>query len=864
VTKFEDVKDQTTSDYFSGNKFSIDVFEKKYTGFTGETYVQAIKRVCDYIASVEKTDVLKRYWSDRWFDEIYNDWWHPAGSIMQGAIKNRRISLINCTTSSLGIIDKNREYDSLESIIRNLAYKVAKYAAYRQGNGMDFSRLRPRDSKLLNSANKSTGAVHWMGFIDNVSYYVGQFGRIPALLFSLNIHHPDIVEFIKAKSDTKSIQNANISVQVTDDFYKAVDNDEYWVMTFTVPARKVGERVYVEPNTALPNYSYDEELKSHYYLETKNREEEVIAKKEKARYILELIAKGMCDYAEPGIQNIDVARKYSNSDYVYDKDHRHDSRIVSSNACSEQYLSADSCCVLASLNVEKFSTDETECNNELSLIGESINRFLDNVNEAEIQYHTYATEDQREAMVALRRTGAGVTNICGWLLKGNVEYGSKESVEKLSWFMRQYNYYMYKSSIALGKEKGNFGLFNREKLEKSPFIQRMMGLGLIFDSLRNITCSSVAPTGSMSNMFRGCVMSYGIEPSFGMYYWKRTRISGKYEYYFCVPKVVKDTLESLGFKPTWKSDTIKDTWDGKHGRPIAEFIDTAVKKSGIKFRKDTDISCFDKLELMAEVAKWVDSSISVTYMLPEGSKWQDVYDFILLAHKKELKSIAAFPDKKMYGIVSCVDFKSLATKLMNEGVNIHPQNFDKEELDELQKMCNVPTVSDSIERPKVVNCDVHHIKVRQAGVTSDWFVLVGMVNNKPYEVFAGPNGNVGKAVKHGKVTRIKSGKYACEFDDRTVFDDIDKYCSNEEETITRLVSMSLRLDAEIDTIVDQLEKVKSEDLLAFSKAIARALKKYIPDGKKVVGQTCPTCGNTNLVRSEGCVTCTSCGYSKCS
>ena len=160
MTRYEDVKTQTTEEYFNGNQFSIDAFNKKYALFEGETYVQALKRVCDSVASVEKTDKLKKYWSERWFDEIYNDWWHPAGSIMQGAGSGRNVSLANCITVSLGANRTDEEWDSLESILKNSSYNVAKSAAFRQGLGVDFSRLRPRDSALMNSANKSTGAVH--------------------------------------------------------------------------------------------------------------------------------------------------------------------------------------------------------------------------------------------------------------------------------------------------------------------------------------------------------------------------------------------------------------------------------------------------------------------------------------------------------------------------------------------------------------------------------------------------------------------------------------------------------------------------------------------------------------------------------
>jgi len=96
TTKFENVKKLSTEEYFQNNQFSIDAFKKKYALHEEESYVHAVKRVCDFIASVEKTEELRQFWSARWFDEIFNDWWHPAGSIMQGAGSGRKISLANC------------------------------------------------------------------------------------------------------------------------------------------------------------------------------------------------------------------------------------------------------------------------------------------------------------------------------------------------------------------------------------------------------------------------------------------------------------------------------------------------------------------------------------------------------------------------------------------------------------------------------------------------------------------------------------------------------------------------------------------------------------------------------------------------
>jgi ribonucleoside-diphosphate reductase alpha chain len=376
-------------------------------------------------------------------------------------------------------------------------------------------------------------------------------------------------------------------------------------------------------------------------------------------------------------------------------------------------------------------------------------------------------------------------------------------------------------------------------------------------------------------MFRRPVFSYGIEPAFGMYFWKRTRISGQYEYYFCVPTVIKEVFEQNGLTIPMEGEVIKDTWDGKHGRPIAKFIDDNAEKLHIKFKRSTEVKALDKLDLMAKVMKWVDSSISVTYMLPEGSNWKDVSNFILEAHKKEVKSIAAFPDRKMYGIVSFIPFMELAVKLTKEGVKIKAEdNFTKEEIKELEKTCNKQVASvgkiqktDAPKRAKYLKCDLHHVKISKKldkVRVFDYVVFVGLMDDDdPYEVFVMENGTLDKKYKEGRIFKKSRGVYCVELEDGTLIQDITKDSTEAEDVLTRLVSCALRHGADIQFVVQQLEKSKG-DLSAFSKAISRVLKKYIKDGTKVHGVHCSQCGSENVIRQEGCQVCQSCGNSKCS
>lgn len=862
MTLFEEVKNITTEEYFNNNQFSIDAFNKKYSqklpNGKNETYPQALKRVCDYIASAEETDELKTYWAERWFDEIYNDWWHPAGSIMQGANSGRSVSMVNCSTVSMGGHDKNN-WDNLESIFKNTAYTVAKMAAYRQGLGVDFSKIRPKGLEVRNSSNESQGAVHWMKLIDSIGNYIGQKGRIPAMLFSLSVDHPDIEEFIKVKSDYTIIQNANISVQTNNAFYKAVEDDADWDMSFTIPEVKIGDRVYVDVHSIDKDCKKD--LDGRYYrIAKKSRPEEKIVKRVRARYLLEQIAKNMTANAEPGIQQIDMARYWSNSDYVYDPNDEYDSTVISSNACSEQYLSRESACVLGSINVAVFSTKKEQYTEELKKIAYSINRFLDNVNTMEIVGNTYATPHQKLAIEKLRRTGAGGTNIAGWLFKQNLEYGSEQANNAMLDFNQTYNFYLYESSINLGKEKGSFGLFVREKYEQSPFIKHMMDLGLVFEAMRNCTCSSWAPSGTLSMMFRSFIMSYGVEPAFGICYWKRTRIAGKYEYYFCVPGVVRQFFKDNGFELPMSSDCIKDTWDGSLGAPIAKFIDDACEKLNVKFKRSTEIKALDKLDLMSKLMKDVDSSISVTYSLPEGSNWKDTYELIIEANKKGVKSIAAFPDKKMYGIVSYIPFKKLAFDLKADGVEIYKSNFTEEEAKELNLVTSEARkiVEDAPKRKADLDADIYQVSVKG----KKHIMAVGIQDGMPYEMFGGQvpeNLSFKFTSKKGKMIRVKQNHYTLEIGEDIVINNFGEHFTAEEQMLFRMISISLRHGIPIKHIVDQLSKA-AEDVSDLSAATSRVLKKYIKDGEKAGGK-CPDCGKGELIYNDGCVSCT-CGWSK--
>jgi len=162
------------------------------------------------------------------------------------------------------------------------------------------------------------------------------------------------------------------------------------------------------------------------------------------------------------------------------------------------------------------------------------------------------------------------------------------------------------------------------------------------------------------------------------------------------------------------------------------------------------------------------------------------------------------------------------------------------------------------KRPQILPCDIYHTVSKG----EEYFVLIGLLGEDPYEIFAGKNGNIKKSIKKGLIKKLKRGQYTLmERNGEVVHEKISEHINEDQQAITRLISSNLRHGCDVNFIVHQLEKVEG-DLLSFSKAISRVLKKYIPDNTKIHGETCQKCGG-ELVRAEGCILCKSCGFSRC-
>lgn len=253
------------------------------------------------------------------------------------------------------------------------------------------------------------------------------------------------------------------------------------------------------------------------------------------------------------------------------------------------------------------------------------------------------------------------------------------------------------------------------------------------------------------------------------------------------------------------------------------------KKSPYYKATSNDVDWSASVDIQSVAQKWIDHAISKTCNLPNDVTKELVADVYMKAWEAGCKGFTVYRDGCRTGVLVSASEKK-------------KENIQK---------TNAP------KRPQTLDCDIHHTRSRG----EDFFVLVGIFEGHPYEVFAGKNGCI-TTLKKGTLTKKKRGEYELKAEDGSVVQNVCDLLTDEQAVITRMISLSLRHGSDIAYVVDQLEKSPG-DMTNFGKAMARVLKKYIPDGTKASGVACPSCSSSNVVRLEGCLTCKDCGHSKC-
>ena len=818
--KLEDVI-SSSAEYFNGDDLAASVFATKYAlcdragGYQERTPDDMHRRLAKEFSRIES-----KYPNPLSEDEIYElfrefKYVVPQGSPMAGIGNNNQIqSISNCF-----VIESPR--DSYGGILKS-DQELVQIAKRRGGVGFDISTLRPKGLPTGNAARTTDGIEVFMERFSNSTREVAQGGRRGALMLTISVHHPQISDYINIKRDRKKVTGANISIRLSDEFLTAVKNNENLHLRF--PVEKDADHI--------------------------------VESWVDAREIWDEIIDAAHDSAEPGLIFWDSVIRNSPADVYGEEGYG----TTSTNPCSELPLAPYDSCRLMLVNLISFVDDPfTESASfDFERFGDcavKAQRLMDDMIDLEVEQidkilrkikrdpeakevkkiEKDLWETIRKKALNGRRTGLGVTAVGDTLASLGIRYGSEKSITIVEEIYKTLAVSAYKSSCIMASERGAFPIHNHDREVGHPFLER------IWDSCnqtlkmskstgrRNISILTTAPAGSVSTLTQ---TSSGIEPAFMLKYTRRRKISQTTE------GVEADFIDDLG--DSWKEYEVyhhgfKD-WMDKTG--LSEIEDSPYHMSTA-----SEINWKSRVKLQAAAQRWIDHGISSTINLPSDVTVDEVKKIYEAGWELGCKGLTVYRDGCRTGV------------LIGE---------EKEE-DQAFKTHEAPF------RPFELECSIHHATIKGEA----WTILVGLMGGRPYEVMGGLQKYIEIPKKYRKGTIIKhhyktkNSRYDLRIgvpeDEILIKDIVDVFDNPNHAGFTRTISLALRHGAPINYVVEQLQKDREMDMFSFSRVIARVLKTYIQDGTSPGKNVCESCDATDALRyQEGCVTCMSCGYSKCS
>ena len=827
-----------SKEYFQGDELAAQVWVSKYAlkDSFGNVYESTPEDMHHRIAK-ELARIEGNYPNALGEDEIFALLDHfryviPQGGPMTGIGNNLQVaSLSNCF-----VIGHKNPADSYGGIFR-MDEEQVQLMKRRGGVGHDLSHIRPTGSPVLNSALTSTGIVPFMERYSNSTREVAQDGRRGALMLSLLIKHPDAENFIDAKVDTGKVTGANVSIKIDDEFMRAAIAGQPYRQEFPIGAEKP-----------------------------------VLARDIDAKKLWNKIIHNAWKSAEPGVLFWDTIIRESVPDCYADEGFR----TVSTNPCGEIPLCPYDSCRLLALNllsyVEAPFTKDAKFNIDLfkSHVAKAM-RLMDDIIDLELEKVDLIIskiasdpedDDVRRVELELwhkirtmalkgRRTGLGITAEGDMLAALGLRYGSEEAIDFAVNVHKTLAVEAYRASVVMAKERGAFGVFDFEKEQGNPMIERICEAApelreeMKKYGRRNIAMLTIAPTGTTSLMSQ---TTSGIEPVFRPVYKRRRKINPSdkdqtatfvdetgekfIEYYVFHHQFVK-WLEINGYD-TSKLQNISD-----------EELNNWLKASPYYHATANDIDWVAKVKMQGAIQKWVDHSISVTVNLPNEVTEELVADVYRTAWESGCKGITVYRDGCRDGVL--LDVKSK---------------------DGAKKNCS----SDTIRRPESIQADI----VRFKNGKEDWIAFVGKQDDRPYEIFTGKIEEdamyIPKTITHGNILKVTEAngtkRYDFQYQDRygyiNTIGGISRLFDEEFWNYAKLISGVLRYGMPIDKVVQLVDglHLDSETINTWKNGVERALKQYIKDGTRGKGR-CPQCGQENMAYQNGCLTCMACGYSKC-
>ena len=826
--------------YFKNDDLAARVWLNKYALKDSEGNIYELtpndmhKRIAKEIARVET-----KYTNPLSEEEIFNlikDFKYivPQGSPMAGIGNPFQIgSLSNCF-----VIGNSGESDSYGGIMK-IDQEQVQLMKRRGGVGHDLSHVRPKGSAVKNSALTSTGLVPFMERYSNSTREVAQDGRRGALMLSVSINHPDAEDFINAKLEQGKVTGANVSVRIDDNFMKAVKDGSNYTQKYPI----------FSDNPKVSN-SID------------------------ANALWKKIVHNAWKSAEPGILFWDTIINESVPDCYADLGYK----TVSTNPCGEIPLCPYDSCRLLAINLfsyvdnpftpkAKFNFDlfkkhvavaQRIMDDIIDLELEKIDKILKKIDEDPEIDEVKLTERNlwcniKQKAQEGRRTGVGITAEGDMLAALGIQYGSEAGNAFSLEVHKTIAIEAYRSSVHLAKERGAFSIFNAEREKNNPFIQRIKEADsqLYYEMLeygrRNIALLTIAPTGTTSLMTQ---TTSGIEPVFMPVYKRRRKINPN------DTDVRVDFVDELGdsweeyvvFHHRFKQWMEVNGIDSSKNFSQAE-IDELIKESPYYKATSNDVDWLSKVSMQGAIQKWVDHSISVTINLPNDVTEDLVGDLYMKAWEVGCKGVTVYRDGSRSGVLIA--------------------NDDKKEDTDNGKLTAFPK-----KRPQVLEAHV----VRFQNNKEKWIAFIGLIDDKPYEVFTGLADDedgilIPRWVNNGLIIKNRnedgSSRYDFQYKNtrgyKTTIEGLSHKFNPEFWNYAKLFSSTLRHGMPIDKIVDLINSLQldSESINTWKNGVVRALKRYVADGTKAKGQACDNCESENLIYQEGCLTCKDCGSSKC-
>ncbi|MFA9388580.1 MAG: adenosylcobalamin-dependent ribonucleoside-diphosphate reductase [Prolixibacteraceae bacterium] len=828
---------QASLKYFKGDDLAARVWVNKYALKDSHGNIFELTpddmhhRLAKEIARIEKN--YDNPMSENELYAVLKDFKYivPQGGPMTGIGNEFQVaSLSNCF-----VIGNDGKSDSYGGIMK-IDQEQVQLMKRRGGVGHDLSHIRPKGSPVKNSALTSTGLVPFMERFSNSTREVAQDGRRGALMLSVLIKHPDSEQFIDAKMEQGKVTGANVSVKIDDEFMQAVESGTPYVQSYPV-------------HSSEPSF----------------------AKEIDASKLWGKIVYNAWKSAEPGILFWDTIIRESVPDCYADLGYR----TVSTNPCGEIPLCPYDSCRLLAINlysyVEHPFTKEAKFNFDLFKKHVKLaQRVMDDIIDLELEkidgiiqkidMDPEGDEIKRTELLLWnniknkaqegRRTGVGITAEGDMLAALGLQYGSENATDFSEEIHKTITLEAYRSSVEMARERGAFHIYDAKRERNNPFVNRIKDADPELHAemekygRRNIALLTIAPTGTTSLMTQ---TSSGIEPVFLPVYRRRRKVNPNDK------DVHVDFVDDIG--DSWEEYVVFHhkfkIWMEVNGydmnkRYSSEELDEMISKSPYFGATSNDVDWLSKVRMQGRIQKWVDHSISVTINMPEDAKEDLVGSVYLEAWKSGCKGVTVYREGSRSGVL--ISDKKKGQKGTEGG--------------------KFPT-----KRPEELDADV----VRFQNNREKWIAFIGLINGRPYEIFTGLVDDeegllVPRSVNSGKIIKRRDGeetRYDFQYTNKrgykTTMEGLSHKFDPEMWNYAKLISGTLRHGMPIHKVVELVSSLMlSDDSINTWKAgVARALKKYIPDGTKAEGAECSQCGSENVIYQEGCLTCPDCGHSKC-